>query len=189
MDMLSTPRERLILPFLAPVYHRFAQPVGWLVFRLVIGGYLMVEGWPKITAPMAMSGFVESLGFYPGWVFSPLLAVVNFVGGFLIAIGWLTRPAALANAVMLLVTWWFHVSHPYGPAFLTPEGIEFLKANLHYLTAAGQQDLLADGGTRFLALVQMKAETNSLFWAGGAALCAAFGGAHYSVDRLMAREF
>ena len=40
-----------------------------------------------------------------------------------------------------------------------------------------------------LSLVQMKAETNSLFWAGSTALFAAYGGAHYSVDRLLRREF
>ena len=107
----------------------------------------------------------------------------------MIVIGLFTRPVALANAVMLLVTWWFHVSHPYGPEFLTPEGIEFLKANLQYLTAAGQENLLPDGGATFLALVQMKAETNSLFWAGTTALFAAYGGAHYSLDRLMRKEF
>lgn len=188
-EMMSSPRERLILPFLAPFYHGIAQPFGWLALRVIVGAYLMVEGWPKITAPLAMSGFVEAMGFYPGWFFSPLLAVVNFIGGAMIVVGLFTRPVALANAVMLLVTWWFHVSHPYGPAFLTPEGIEFLKANLQYLTAAGQENLLADGGVGFLALVQMKAETNSLFWAGSTALFAAYGGAHYSLDRLMRKEF
>jgi len=187
-ELTSSPRERLVLPFLAPFYHGFAQPVGWLALRVVVGGYLMVEGWPKITAPLAMTGFVESLGFYPGWLFSPLLAVVNFIGGALIVLGLFTRPVALANAVMLMVTWWFHVSHPYGPAFLTAEGIEFLKANLQYLTAAGQENLLADGGTGFLSLVQMKAETNSLFWAGTAALFAAYGGGHFALDRRMRRE-
>ena len=188
-EMTSSPRERLILPFLAPVYHGIAQPLGWLALRVVVGGYLMVEGWPKITAPMAMSGFVEAMGFYPGWIFSPLLAVVNFIGGALIVLGLFTRPVALANAVMLMVTWWFHVSHPYGPEFLTPEGIEFLKGNVEYLRAAGEENLLADGGAGFLALVQMKAETNSLFWAGSTALFAAYGGAHYSLDRLMRKEF
>ncbi len=188
-EMTSSPRERLILPFLAPFYHGLAQPLGWLALRVVVGGYLMVEGWPKITAPMAMTGFVEGMGFYPGWFFSPLLAVVNFIGGAMIVLGLLTRPVALANAVMLMVTWYFHLTNPYGPEFLTPEGIEFLKANLQYLTAAGQANLLPDGGTGFLSLVQMKAETNSLFWSGSTALFAAYGGAHYSVDRLLGREF
>ena len=188
-EMTSSPRERLILPFMAPFYHGFAQPVGWLLFRIIIGGMLMVEGWPKILEPMAQVGFVESLGVSPGWLFSPLLAGMQFIGGFLIAIGLLTRPLALANAVMLAITIWFHKTHPYGDAFLTAEGIDFLKSNLGYLTEQGQARLLADGGTAFLHQVQEKAENNSLFWAAGAALIAAYGGGRLSLDRLLGREF
>ncbi|MFV0409076.1 MAG: DoxX family protein [Paracoccus sp. (in: a-proteobacteria)] len=188
-EMTSSPKERLILPFMAPFYHQFAQPVGWLGFRLIIGGLLMVEGWPKILAPMAQAGFVEGIGLAPGWFFSPLLAALQFIGGFLIAIGLLTRPAALANAVMLVITLWFHVTRPYGDAFLTPDGIIFLKDNLQYLTTQGQARLLADGGASFLHQVQSKAEFNSTFWAAGAALIAAFGGGRISVDRLLQREF
>lgn len=188
-DMTTPPRARLILPFLAPFYHGFAQPVGWLAFRIVIGGLLMVEGWPKITAPFAQAGFVESIGFAPGWLFSPLLAAVQFVGGALIALGLLTRPAALANAVMLAVTLWFHLTRPYdAEPLLTPEGIEFLKANVQYLTANGQARL-ADGGMGFLHQAQGKAVFNSTFWAAGAAVIAAFGGGRLSLDRLFGREF
>ena len=188
-EMTSSPRERLILPFMAPFYHQFAQPVGWLAFRVIIGGLLMVEGWPKILAPFAQTGFVENIGFYPGWLFSALLAVMQFVGGFLIAIGLLTRPVALANALMLAVTIWFHITRPYGDAFLTPEGVEFLTSNLQYLTAQGQAQLLSDGGAGFLHQVQAKAEFNSTFWAAGAAIIAAFGGGRLSVDRWIGREF
>lgn len=188
-EMTSSPRERLILRFMAPFYHGFAQPVGWAVFRVIIGGFLMIEGWPKIIAPMAQVGFVESLGLAPGWVFSPLLAAMQFIGGLLIALGLLTRPAALANAVMLAITLWFHRTHPYGDAFLTPEGMTFLKDNLQYLTAEGQQRLLSDGGAGFLHQVQSKAEFNSTFWAAGAAIIAAFGGGRVSLDRLLGREF
>lgn len=90
---------------------------------------------------------------------------------------------------MLAITIWFHVSHPYGDAFLTPEGIEYLKAHTEYLTAQGQALLLEDGGYAFLHQVQSKAEFNSTFWAAGAALIAAFGGGKISVDRLVGREF
>lgn len=188
-EMTSSPRERLILPFMASFYHQFAQHYGWLVFRVVIGALLMVEGWPKIIAPFAQTGFVESLGLYPGWFFSALLAVMQFVGGFLIVIGLLTRPVALANALMLAVTIWFHVTRPYGDAFLTAEGIEFLRSNLQYLTDQGQTRLLGDGGAGFLHQVQVKAEFNSTFWTAGAALIASFGGGKLSVDRWIGREF
>ncbi|KQZ96290.1 hypothetical protein ASD64_17705 [Mesorhizobium sp. Root157] len=57
----------------------------------------------------------------------PLLAAIQFFGRIAIKTGFLTRPIALANAVMLAITWWFHATHPYGDAFLTPAGIEALK--------------------------------------------------------------
>lgn len=189
-EFTSSPRERLVLPFMAPFYHGLAQPVGWALFRVIIGGLLMVEGWPKILAPMAQVGFVENvLGWPAGWFFSPLLAVMQFIGGFLIAIGLFTRPVALANALMLAVTLWFHVENPYGDAFLTAEGIAFLAENPQYLTGDGQRRLLADGGAGFLHQVQSKAEFNSAFWAAGAAIIAAFGGGRISVDRLLRKEF
>ncbi|MDR0808836.1 MAG: DoxX family protein [Gemmobacter sp.] len=188
-DMTNAPRTRLILPFLGPFYRGFAQPVGWLAFRITIGGLLMVEGWPKITAPFAMAGFVESIGFTPGWLFSPLLALLNFVGGAMIMLGLLTRPVALGNAVMLAVTLWFHMTRPYDPEpLLTPEGIEFLKTNLQYLTANGQARL-TDGGIAFLHQVQGKAVFNSVFWTAGAALIAAFGGGRLSLDHMRGKEF
>ena len=51
---------------------------------------------------------VEGLGFYPGVFWSPLLAVTEFFGGILLALGLLTRPAAFAGMIVLLVTVWFH---------------------------------------------------------------------------------
>lgn len=189
-EMTATRRERLILPALAGFYHSFAQPFGWLAFRLVIGGALLSEGWPKILAPMGQAGFIENvLGLPAGWFFSPLLAIVQCVGGALIALGLLTRPAALANALMLLVTLWFHVANPYGEAFLTAEGLEFLKANAAYLTPQGQVQLLRDGGSAFLTQVQTKAVLTSTFWSAACALIAAYGGGRFAFERLMRREF
>ncbi len=188
-DLFSTRRERLILPVLAPFYTSFAEPVGWAVFRILVGGVLVYEGWPKILAPFGQSGFVEALGFHPGWVFSPLLAAMQFFGGMLIAIGLLTRPLALANTVMLLVTLWFHYTHPFGEVFFTPDGLAYLQAHADMLTDAGKARLLKDGGAVFLELVQGKAYYASVFWAAAAALIAAFGGGPLSVDRRLGREF
>ncbi|MGR6431102.1 DoxX family protein [Rhizobium sp. PAMB 3182] len=181
-------RDHLILPFLGGFYDRIAQPMAWSIFRLAVGGMLMIEGWPKITAPMAQVGFVESLHFYPGWLWSPLLAAMQFFGGFLIAIGLFTRPIALANAVMLAITLWFHWAHPYGDAFLTQAGIDALKAGSDFFTANGVARL-ADGGTKFVHQVQEKAELASLFWTGGAFLFAAFGGGYLSLDRLFFKKW
>lgn len=191
-DVFSTPRERLILPFLSPFYEKVAQPFGWLAFRLVVGGITIQNGWGLVQAPQANAAFFDSIGIHPGALFSPIVAYVTFIGGILVFLGLFTRPAALANAALLLVTLWFHMAYPYGPTFLTPEGIAYLTEHPELLTASGQENLLPDGGAFFLdsaAGINLKAERASLFWAGAMAIFAAFGGGYYSVDRLLKKEF
>lgn len=185
--MFENKQEELIIPFLAPVYAALAQPMAWSIFRLAVGGMLVMEGWPKIIAPLAQVGFVQSLGFYPGWLWSPLLAGLQFFGGMFIAVGLFTRPIALANAVMLAITLWFHYSHPYPSILLTPEGIAALKAGSTFFDPAAASRF-ADGGAAFLAQVQDKAILASLFWTGGAFLYAAFGGGYLSLDRLFFKK-
>jgi putative oxidoreductase len=188
--MVETSKTKLILPVMGTFYDKLAQPLAWVGFRILIGLALVYEGWPKIQAPFAQVAFVENLHFYPGWFWSPLLAGMQFFGGFAIALGLLTRPLALANAVMLAITLWFHYANPYGDAFLTQNGIAFLKsAGAEVFTPAGLRRL-ADGGQAFLSQVQEKAEMLSLIWTGGAAFIAAYGGGSWSIDRcLIKREF
>ncbi|TIT61498.1 MAG: DoxX family protein, partial [Mesorhizobium sp.] len=78
------------------------------VLRAVAGIFLAIHGSQKITDPFGATEMVEGLGFYPGAFWSPLLACTEFFGGILIAIGLLTRPAAFAGLIVLLVTVWFH---------------------------------------------------------------------------------
>ena len=188
-DVFVPHRQRLVLPFLEKVYGSFAEPFGWAAFRVTIGLSLVIAGWPKIQAPLAQAGFVESLGMAPGWFFSPLLAAMQFFGGILIAFGLLTRPVALANAVMLLITLWFHIGHPYPDAFFSTEGLALVQANPELLTPAAQAQLLSDNGAMFGMRIQEKAIYASLFWAAGAALIAAFGGGYFSLDRKLKKEF
>ncbi|MEP3438129.1 MAG: DoxX family protein [Hoeflea sp.] len=187
LTVFRNDKDELYLPFLGKFYEGVAQPMAWSLFRLAVGGALVLEGWPKIVAPFAQSGFVEGLGFAPGWFWSPALAAMQFFGGMLIAVGLFTRPVALANGIMLAITLWFHYSHPYGDAFLTQAGVDALKAGGDLFTPEGLARL-GDGGTRFLHQVQSKAELNSLFWAGGAFLFAAFGGGYLSLDRLLFKK-
>ncbi len=43
------------------------------------------------------------MGFEPGWLVGPLVGGVEFFGGILIAIGFITRPAAVAATILLFV--------------------------------------------------------------------------------------
>lgn len=182
-------RKRLILPAMGGFYDGFAKPFAWTALRLAVGAVLAYEGWVKMGNPMGMTGFVESLGFWPGWFWSPAMAVANFVGGICIMLGLLTRPWALANTVMLAVTLWFHYANPYGTALLTDAGIELLKSAdaAQYFTANGIARM-GDGGARFLGTVQGKAMFASLFWVGACGLYAAFGGGAWSLDKKIGKE-
>jgi putative oxidoreductase len=104
---LFSPSRRLIIPALGPVYSStgaFAETL----LRIVAGLLLASHGFMKIGDPFGNIAMVESLGFYPGVFWSPLLAGTEFFGGLLLAIGLLTRPAAFATTIVLLVTVWFH---------------------------------------------------------------------------------
>lgn len=99
--------NRLIVPALSGIYtglHGFSETL----LRVLAGLTLTVHGAGKITNPFGAAGMVESLGFYPGELWSLLLSCTEFFGGILIAIGLLTRPAAFAGMIVLLVTVWFH---------------------------------------------------------------------------------
>ncbi|SNY93037.1 putative oxidoreductase [Cohaesibacter sp. ES.047] len=185
---LEVNRDNLIIPALGPFYEKFAQPLAWSVLRIALGLAMCYEGYDKILNPMGMTGFVEGLGFTPGWFWSPLLAGLEFFGGLLLAFGLLTRPVALALGTMLLVTLYYHIANPYPEVILSQAGIDALNANLDLFhpDAIGN---LQDGGRSMMGMVQQKAVTNSLFWSGATLLYAAFGGGYFSLDRLIKKYF
>lgn len=104
---MPLPHSRLIIPPLGRLYsglHESAETV----LRVVAGLALVTHGAGKIVDPFGAAGMVEGLGFHPGAFWSLMLSVTEFFGGFLIALGLLTRPASFAAMIVLLVTVWFH---------------------------------------------------------------------------------
>ena len=104
---LITDKSRLWFPPLAYVYSSLSG-LSYLLMRVAAGAAFAVHGWPKILDPLKNAGMVESLGFSPGTLWSPLLSGTEFIGGILLAIGFLTRPAAIGATIVLLVTVYFH---------------------------------------------------------------------------------
>lgn len=107
MTHYDTTDTRYIIPKLQSLYAALA-PLTVLYMRVICGIAFMVHGWPKITNPMGPVGMVESLGFHPGWLWAPLLAATEFLGGLLLVLGLLTRPAAVGTSIVLAVTVYFH---------------------------------------------------------------------------------
>lgn len=98
-------------PAMLPALQRFYLPLDTTaetLLRVIAGVLLVTHGYGKIINPMGAVGMVESLGFYPGVFWSPLLAATEFFGGILIAIGLFTRPVSFAAMIVLLVTVYFH---------------------------------------------------------------------------------
>lgn len=83
---------------------------------------------------------VSGLGFAPGWFWSILLSVTEFTGGLLLALGLLTRLAAGATTVILLVTVYFHW-------IVLEQG--YKGAELSLIWSAVTLTFLAKGGGRF----------------------------------------
>lgn len=99
--------SRLFIPSLANLYRKLDEP-SIALLRIIAGVALITHGWGKIQDPTSMAGFLEGIGFWPGAFWSVMLALTEAVGGFLIAIGLLTRPAALFNLISMTVVIWFH---------------------------------------------------------------------------------
>ena len=96
--------QRTIIPGLASFYDAVA-PLSYALVRFVAGAFLVPHGYPKLFAggAAAVPPTVAKLGFHPalGWAY--LVGCVEFFGGILIAIGFLTRLAAAAATIELLV--------------------------------------------------------------------------------------
>jgi len=88
----------------------FSGDFGLLVVRLTVGGYMAAShGWGKVFGgtgfgPSAeMISGVAGLGFPAPTLFAWAAALSEFLGGVLIALGLLTRPAAAMMAFTMLV--------------------------------------------------------------------------------------
>lgn len=141
-------RTRLLFPRLAGLYGAFSC-VSVPLMRVLAGLIMMTHGWPKIQEPMKMAGMVEGMGFVPGAVWSPALAITEFFGGLLLAAGFLTRLAATGLLMVLLVTSWYH-------GILKSEGLR--GAELSILWASIMFFFVAHGAGRFSIDAVLKRE-------------------------------
>lgn len=96
----------LIFPFMAPVY-RIGRCVYWPLIRIVAGLWLMPHGAQKLFGAFGGKGMAATIESFAGMGIPPFLSYVaaytEFFGGFLIAVGFLTRFAAAGATILLLV--------------------------------------------------------------------------------------
>ncbi|WP_435158141.1 DoxX family protein [Haladaptatus sp. DFWS20] len=103
------------------------QSIGALLARLAVGSIMIVHGAGKMFSvgpavmPMTQfTGFLASLGIPAPSVAAWVVALVELVGGLCILVGFLTRFAALAVAInMLVATLLVHLPEGFSDSELT----------------------------------------------------------------------
>jgi putative oxidoreductase len=97
------------------------QPLALLVLRLALGTIMIAHGWQKIADHLqGIIGVIHHMGLPTFMAY--LVVAAEFSGGILLVIGFLTRLAALAILVDMLVAI-FKVHLPNG--LFSPKGFEF----------------------------------------------------------------
>jgi len=124
---MNETNPRLIIPALGGVYDATSK-FSWPLIRIVTGLFLMPHGAQKLFGmfdgnPAAVAGFFSKMGIEPAALMVTAVGAVEFFGGLLLALGFLTRPVAAAIFVVLTVAWYkVHLSAGF---FVNKGGFEF----------------------------------------------------------------
>jgi putative oxidoreductase len=117
---------RPIIPFLAPLWAALIEPA-YALLRFTAGAFLVPHGLWKLFGITGsreeMLAFFVAIGLEPAYPIMIAVGLVEVIGGALIAIGLLTRPAALAAMVTTATAAiYFHLQHGF---YVDTGGVEF----------------------------------------------------------------
>jgi putative oxidoreductase len=111
MTDIGVENNKLFVPALGTLYEKLA-PLGWPLVRIAAGVMLVPHGAMKLFGGMAGTiGFFSQIGLEPA-------ALLEFVGGILLAAGFLTRVVAAQIVVLLAVAVTVH----WGNGFAWTQG-------------------------------------------------------------------
>ncbi len=83
---------------------RTSAPAAAVLIRLLVGAVFLSEGMQKFLFPTALGvGRFVKIGIPAPQFFAPFVGVVEIVGGLLLIVGLLTRPAAVALLIDISV--------------------------------------------------------------------------------------
>lgn len=108
MTMTASSEPRPIIPALAPLYAKI-RGLGYPLIRFFAGILLLPHGAQKLFGAFGgggiqgTAGFFSKMGIEPAVPLTVMAGLTEMVGGLLLAIGLLTRPAALAVFILMMV--------------------------------------------------------------------------------------
>ena len=144
--------------------------IGLLLARLFLGlglaahGAQKLFGWFGGYGLKGTGGFFESMGFKPGTLFAGMAGLGEFLGGMLVAVGWLGPIGpALIVSVMVIAIITVHWQHGF---FVSSNGVELPLMNIaaalaltfagfgaYSLDAIAQVDALATPQAAWIAII------------------------------------
>lgn len=117
--------SKLYVPVFGEIYAKF-EPYKWLMIRVVAGALMIPHGYQKLFVPGVLegtAGFFGQMGLAPAVFWVWVIALLEFVGGIMLVVGFLTRPVA-AMVVGFMTVAVFHVHWGSG-FFVTGGGYEY----------------------------------------------------------------
>ncbi len=112
-------KARLIVPALGPLYANLAR-WSYPLIRAATGLILMPHGAQKLFGWFGGDGlegtggfFAQNLGLEPGVLWAALVGGIEFFGGLFLALGFLTRPAALGVTILMVVVFAVHLPNGF----------------------------------------------------------------------------
>ncbi|UKV14373.1 DoxX family protein [Thalassospiraceae bacterium SW-3-3] len=114
MSSLENTQPRPIIPALGNLWAAL-EPLSPVIVRVTTGLLLVPHGAQKLFGAFGgyglegTAGWLESIGFAPGFLFALLIGLLEFVGGLMLTVGLLTRPVAAAVIVFMAVAVTIHL--------------------------------------------------------------------------------
>jgi putative oxidoreductase len=125
--MTDTTALRPYVPALTGIYSAL-DPIALPLLRFVMGMILMPHGCQKLFGWFGGMGFgkfadfFDKIGWYPAAFWLTVVALTELVGGFMLAVGFLTRFASAAILVFMINAVWFTSGKGF---FWTAGGLEY----------------------------------------------------------------
>ena len=127
LDPTRREGSRFYIPALGRLYVGLAD-VAWLLLRLTVGLTLVPHGMHKEFGAFGGPGMAgvgatfEKMGYSAPTLFAWLVMLTELLGGILIAVGFLTRPAAFALLIFMGAAVMAHLPKGF---FWTSGGMEY----------------------------------------------------------------
>lgn len=125
--MSESTGSKLIIPSLGGLYNAL-DPIAWPLLRFATGAIFVPHGMQKLFGAFGgagisgTGGFLEKVGYGMPYAWATIIALLEFFGGIALALGFLTRPVALAFAIFMLNAAIFHSANGF---FWTQAGLEY----------------------------------------------------------------